>query len=360
MKALSSLDLKKIVYELQPWAGSRVNKVYQIDDEILFELYKKERVVLSVKAGDRINLTDYKKEKPKIPPGFCMLLRKRVEGGRLTGIRQEGFDRVVVLEFEKGEKLYLVAELFSKGNLVLCDSEMKIVQPLRVEFWKGRQVKPRVKYKFPPECVDVARIGRDVFEKLLVDEDKKIVVVLATKFGLGGEYAEEVCHRACVDKDMKANEVDLKKVWDEVQFVLKHVEKSKPFRLEGGGVSAFELKGKKGEVLDSDFNSAVDEFYSKGEFEEDEGVEESLKKALIEKRMETLGEVQKAIDEFEREAEEAQRIGEWLKVNSLEVQKLLSEIEKYRKEGLSLEAAAKKLGMDIRKDSGKVILEVPD
>ncbi|HIJ16912.1 MAG TPA: hypothetical protein HA364_03935 [Thermoplasmata archaeon] len=41
-------------------------------------------------------------EMPQQPSDFAMMLRKRVTNARLAGVRQQGFDRIVVLTLEKG------------------------------------------------------------------------------------------------------------------------------------------------------------------------------------------------------------------------------------------------------------------
>ena len=51
-------------------------------------------------SAPRIQLTGLNPENPKIPPQFCTLLRKHLSTGKLAGVRQEGLDRVLHLDFE--------------------------------------------------------------------------------------------------------------------------------------------------------------------------------------------------------------------------------------------------------------------
>ena len=65
---------------------------------------------------------------------------------RIIKIEQRGFDRIVLFEFP--EKI-LILELFSKGNIVLCDKEMNILKASRKETWKDRSLEIGAEYKFP-------------------------------------------------------------------------------------------------------------------------------------------------------------------------------------------------------------------
>ena len=49
-------------------------------------------------AAPALWLTDTMPETPAEPPAFCMLLRKHLEEGRITRIKQYGLDRVIELE----------------------------------------------------------------------------------------------------------------------------------------------------------------------------------------------------------------------------------------------------------------------
>ena len=56
-----------------------------------------------------------------------MYLRKKIGTARLRKISQIGFERILNLEFESKETKYnLIAEIFSKGNIILL-KENKIL-----------------------------------------------------------------------------------------------------------------------------------------------------------------------------------------------------------------------------------------
>ncbi|WP_255405186.1 NFACT family protein [Thermoanaerobacterium sp. RBIITD] len=49
-------------------------------------------------------LTDENKENPTVPPMFCMLLRKYLQGGKLLDIYQIRFDRIALIDIESRDE----------------------------------------------------------------------------------------------------------------------------------------------------------------------------------------------------------------------------------------------------------------
>ena len=81
--------------------GTRVGKIYQHPSgEIILTLRRPGEDYQLLLCGGPIfqDLPDQSREEnPKVPPAFCMLLRKHLEGARLLSIRQPGVDRVIEL-----------------------------------------------------------------------------------------------------------------------------------------------------------------------------------------------------------------------------------------------------------------------
>lgn len=85
--------------------GARIEKITMpYKDMIIFHLSAtgfKCRLLISCEPGaPRIHPTNKKYENPPVPPMMCMLLRKKMVGGRLKGVRQAGIDRVLFLDFD--------------------------------------------------------------------------------------------------------------------------------------------------------------------------------------------------------------------------------------------------------------------
>ena len=85
--------------------GARIEKVFQPErDEIVLQMRSLEggkRLLINAGSSNpRFGFTNEQKENPSAPPMLCMLLRKHLQGAKLTELHQEGFERVVTLKFE--------------------------------------------------------------------------------------------------------------------------------------------------------------------------------------------------------------------------------------------------------------------
>ena len=83
--------------------GGRITKIVQSEaDELLLTIKNNAnqyRLLLSASASLPLAyLTDKNKPAPMTAPGFCMLLRKRLTGGRLIELRREPGDRIVYFD----------------------------------------------------------------------------------------------------------------------------------------------------------------------------------------------------------------------------------------------------------------------
>ena len=157
--ALTAAELKTTL------ADAKIAKLFEpTRDEVLMTLRTRtetHRLLLSARSGSaRVCLTRESFENPLTPPGFCMLLRKHLTGGRLTGLHMEPGDRIVFFDFlctnEMGDLVTntLAAELMGRySNLVLIQSG-KIIDALkRVDFEDSdvRQLLPGLPYTTPPK-----------------------------------------------------------------------------------------------------------------------------------------------------------------------------------------------------------------
>ena len=59
-------------------------------------------------------------------------MRKHLKNKRLENLKQIGADRIVDFQFGSGEAAYhIMLELYDRGNIVLTDHEMTILNVLR-------------------------------------------------------------------------------------------------------------------------------------------------------------------------------------------------------------------------------------
>ncbi len=164
--ALDGLYLTKIKDELLSKAvGLRVDKVNQpTRDEIILNLRGKGfgyKLLLCVRADSpRIHFTSHNIDNPPVPPMFCMLLRKHLQGAMIKNVRQHESDRILFIDFdatnEIGDRVELTVciEIMGKhSNLILISGEKIIDSAKRVDYLTSsvRQILPGLDYKLPPE-----------------------------------------------------------------------------------------------------------------------------------------------------------------------------------------------------------------
>lgn len=203
---LSSFDILAVTAELQPLVGGYVDKVYQKEDEIILKVNVPTagRREVYAKAGKWLCLREVP-DKPETPPTFAATLRKHLDNARIERIEQRGFDRIVILSFDRGTRL--IFESFGKGNVVLADGEKTLAAMRRASF-RDRTVAPGVPYEFPPATANPLGMSADAFAASVVAAKGGIVKVLASAMNLGGQYAEEVCLLAGLEKTAKLSDPD--------------------------------------------------------------------------------------------------------------------------------------------------------
>ena len=112
----------------------RLQKIAQPEpDELLLTVKNNRtnfRLVLSASPSlPLIYLTGEPKTSPLTAPNFCMLLRKHLNGARITGISQYGLERVMKIELENLNELgdlvnkSLVVEIMGKHSNIIFLSE---------------------------------------------------------------------------------------------------------------------------------------------------------------------------------------------------------------------------------------------
>lgn len=131
--------------------GLRVNQIYDIDNKTyLIKLQEKDaKHTLLMESGIRFHTTSFEWPKNSSPSGFTMKLRKHLKNKRLESLTQLGTDRIIQFQFGVGEATYyLILELYDRGNIVLCDWQMTILNVLRPHT-EGEAVRFVVREKYP-------------------------------------------------------------------------------------------------------------------------------------------------------------------------------------------------------------------
>ncbi len=332
---MTSFDIKFIVEELKGLNGGIIRKIYQYkigeNYQFLFEVSTVQGPQWLLIDKNKIFLTRYKKEAPLEPPSFCMFLRKHLINTKIKNISQKEFDRIVEIETESN---FLILELFSKGNVILCDSSHNIIMPLEVQVWRDRELKPRITYKYPIPNLNPFKTDLGEFRKTLhiqyrvpqdtrcgivsrsnmkrhetsqhpqcdqtemltslvsKPQDKKTIVVLSVVFGLGKQYAKEVCVLSGIDENKMAKDLtpeEVAKVYDAIQ----DLGKSKPSpSAYPNFISPIELISEKIKPKKiSTLSEAFDEFFLKTEASKQK-TEELKKSEEIQKKLDYIRKTQ--------------------------------------------------------------------
>jgi len=210
----TTLDIISILEELQQYVGMRVNQVYDVDNKTyLIKLHQPDKkVVLLIESGTRLHTTEFEWPKNPAPSGFSMKLRKHINNKRLVHIKQLGIDRVVDLQFGDGEAAHhLILEMYDRGNLVLTDFELKILNILRPrvageERFLVRETYPVELAKQEFSTLDEA-VLREAFGK--AKETDTLKKVLMPHFDLGPALLEHLLLQESLHPSSKLKEVDL-------------------------------------------------------------------------------------------------------------------------------------------------------
>ena len=165
--AFDGIPIANIVKDLQDnLIDGRLSKIAQPEpDELLCTIKGKngqQRLCLSASASlPLIYLTRDNKPSPMTAPNFCMLLRKHIQGARVTDVAQVGSERIIEISLETLNELgftvskKLIFEIMGKhSNIVLLDiSSGKIIDCIKhvsIDVNRVRQLLPGIIYKYPP------------------------------------------------------------------------------------------------------------------------------------------------------------------------------------------------------------------
>lgn len=236
------ITLNLITRELQKvLLSGRVERIYQPKkQEIILMIRssgKNQRLLLSSKADSAsLHLTTQEKKNPLSAPQFCMVLRKYLEGSRLTAIKQVGLDRIVQLTFnhlsESGEfkDLLLIIEIMGKhSNIILVNPESnQIIDGIRRyshALSRYREVLPGRPYLSPPaqKKAHPLKLDEDRFIELMLNNPLDIPlakVIFSVIEGLGPVLAQEISVRAGLDPSLHLEYCgahELQSLWQELQ-----------------------------------------------------------------------------------------------------------------------------------------------
>lgn len=226
--------------------GARVERIYMpLRDEILFQLRLPEGgIKLLINAGannPRLQISGLSRENPPVPPMLCMLLRKHLQGAKLSDARQMGFERVALLEFDARDEMgfavkrRLYCEIMGKySNLILtneADQILSVLNPVDFSTSSRRQVLPGMTYELPPaqEKTDPTGVCQADFEALFAQApaDQKVEKwLLSTFLGVSAAVAREIVFQTTKSVDSLVSECPKEKLWQSFRAVFERIQQS--------------------------------------------------------------------------------------------------------------------------------------
>ena len=145
--------------------GTRIDKIFQPDKYTLFFHIRtssgnKKLLISYDPTSQRVHFTDTNRENPMMPPSFCMLLRKHMQGAKISDITCPDYERIIEISFLTIDELHdtksmrLIIELMGRySNLILVNSQNRIIDSaIHVDFSisRVREVMPARTYEYPP------------------------------------------------------------------------------------------------------------------------------------------------------------------------------------------------------------------
>ncbi len=186
----------------------KIEKIYQPQSEqLIFNIHTKagrKKLLLSV-SGNHAGayLTETVPENPTAPPVFCMVLRKHLNAGRITMIRQHENDRIIEIMLETVNEMgfsvnkKLIIEIMGKhSNVILTDmNSSKIIDSIKhisIDVNRARQLLPGKLYEYPPaqKKTPFSQITQEDISTLLTDPLQPGRCLLSGIQGLSPALAE--------------------------------------------------------------------------------------------------------------------------------------------------------------------------
>lgn len=283
--SMDGLSLYSAMNELNKrLAGGKIDKIQQTDKEELLlmvrSLGQTYRLLINASAADnRVQLTELKKQAPSEAPMFCMLLRKRIAGGKIVRFEQERLDRVLKISIETYNDLgdlsvfALYCELMGKhSNIILVNEKGVIVDAIKhvgLGMSSVRFVMPGLEYSAPPaqDKQDPSKASADDFSMAMCMVGMSIAKALSNAFfGLSPAVAAQLVARytdktECTQLSEAEREelaerlaafyADMAQGKEKASAVLNALGETEavyPFAISGSGIKLYDSIG---EALDS-------------------------------------------------------------------------------------------------------------
>ncbi len=203
-------------------SGGRISKVAQPEsDELQITVNTSEgnlKLLLSADASlPLVYITENSKKSPLNAPNFCMVLRKRLQGGRVISVSQPGLERAIRIDAEHLDEMgdvkrvSLVTEIMGKhSNIILTEDDNgteKIIDSIKhvsLAVSSVREVLPGREYFIPNtmEKADLMTSSSEDIKRILGAYPGPVFKGIYTSFtGLSPLAAHEIAFESGLDGD---------------------------------------------------------------------------------------------------------------------------------------------------------------
>ncbi|MEN1934376.1 NFACT RNA binding domain-containing protein [Paenibacillus sp. 102] len=225
--AFDGLFTRAITHEIaNSLQTGRISKIYQPSKyEILLHMRangKNQKLLLSAHPTyARMHLTNQSYDSPALPPMFCMLLRKHLEGGFIEKIEQIDLERIIQITVRSRNEIgdeslkTLVIEIMGRhSNIILVDTKTNIildslkhvslaVNRHRTVYAGAEYVAPPAQHKVNPLHVETKEEFIRPLDFLSGNMDKQLVGAF---MGISPLFAKEVVKKAGMVNEIALSE----------------------------------------------------------------------------------------------------------------------------------------------------------
>ena len=226
---LAGIELRYLVNDIgQKTEDYYVANIYGISkNSLLFKFRHPENPdVLLMLSTSGIWVTKVKIDQIE-PNKLLRRLRSDLLRSKLKEIKQIGTERVVYLTFSNFEKEFVIVnELFADGNVILCNSEMKILALLYSVNVRHRQLRVGSPYVPPPQNnFDILKMTETDLGEVRFTSTP-VAKWIGRTLGLPRKYVEEITRLSNVESKKSGTEIsneEIKSLFDNATKVINNV-----------------------------------------------------------------------------------------------------------------------------------------
>lgn len=216
--AFDGITIANVVKEMNDTIiGCRIYKIAQPEaDELILTIKGscgQKRLFISADASlPLIYFTESNKPSPLTAPGFCMLLRKHLQNGRIVAVTQPGLERIIHIDIEHLDEMgdlcrkKIIVEIMGKhSNIIFCHEDGTIIDSIKHVsglISSVREVLPGKQYFVPQtqEKADALTTTYEEWSNCVLNRPTSVYKAIYGGYtGISPIIAQEICYRAGVD-----------------------------------------------------------------------------------------------------------------------------------------------------------------